>query len=136
MEKSKREAPARIERIRLKLQNYDSTIQLIKGKHNPADYLSRHPLPYASCSKAEREGYKDIQNHIFVVAQMLPEAITVTRVREALPDDPVLSKVIRLLRSGARSCPADDNALSAFKPVWPELSIGADLLLRGERKPW
>ena len=66
MEKSKREAPARIERIRLKLQNYDSTIQLIKGKHNPADYLSRHPLPYASCSKAEREGYMDIQNHIFV----------------------------------------------------------------------
>ena len=40
MEKSKREAPARIERIRLMLQGFDSTIKLVKGKHNPADYLS------------------------------------------------------------------------------------------------
>ena len=133
MEKSKREAPARIERIRLKLQNYDATIQLVKGKHNPADYLSRHPLPYSSCSKDERDSFKDIQNHIFVVAQMLPEAVTVTRVREATAKDPVLSEVIRLLREGARRCPSDNSALVAFKPVWQELSIGADLLLRGER---
>ena len=100
MEKSKREAPARIKRIRLKLQNYDATIQLVKGKHNPADYLSRHPLPYSSCSKDERDSFKDIQNHIFVVAQMLPEAVTVTRVREATAKDLVLSEVIRLLREG------------------------------------
>jgi hypothetical protein len=57
MEKSKREAPARIERIRLMLQGFDSTIKLVKGKHNPADYLSRHPLPYSTCSKAERETF-------------------------------------------------------------------------------
>ena len=58
MEKGKREAPARIE-TRLKLQGFDSTIKLVKGKHNPAEYLSRHPLPYETCSKAERENYRD-----------------------------------------------------------------------------
>ena len=90
MEKTKREAPARIERIRLKLQGFDSTI-LVKGKHNPADFLSRHPLPYSLCSKAEKECFADVRNHIFVVVQMLPEALTVTRVREALAYDPILT---------------------------------------------
>ena len=70
MEKAKKEAPARIEKMRLKLQGFNSTIKLVKGKHNPADYLSRHPLPYKSCSKAEREGFRDIQNHIFVIVHM------------------------------------------------------------------
>lgn len=133
MEKTKREAPARIERIRLKLQGFDSTIQLIKGKHNPADYLSRHPLPYSSCSKAERECYADVRNYIFVVAHMLPEALTVTRVRDALSVDPVLTKVTQLLRAGTRTCPTQDRSLIPFRPVWSELSLGAGLLLRGER---
>ena len=133
MEKTKREAPARIEKVRLKLQGFNSTIKLVKGKHNPADYLSRHPLPYKSCSKAERESFRDIQNHIFVIAQMLPEAITVTRVKEASKQDPVISKVMRLLQAGAVKCPADDKRLAPFKPVWAELSVAADILLRGER---
>ena len=68
MEKSKKEAPARIEKIRLKLQGFNSSIVLVKGKHNPADYLSRHPLPYSLCSKAERESFRDIQNHLFLEA--------------------------------------------------------------------
>ena len=133
MEKTRREAPARIERIRLKLQGFDSSIQLIKGKYNPADYLSRHPLPYSSCSKAERECFADVGNHIFVVAQMLPEALTVTRVRQALSQDPTLSKVIRLLGSKTSTCPAQDSSLAPFRPVWSELSLGAGLLFRGER---
>ena len=95
MEKSKKEAPARIEKVRLKLQGFSSTIQLIKGKHNPADYLSRYPLPYKTCSKEERQSFADVQNHLFLVAHILPEAITIGRVREATLKDPVLVKVVR-----------------------------------------
>ncbi|MEL6802271.1 MAG: RNase H-like domain-containing protein, partial [Bacteroidota bacterium] len=133
MEKTKKEAPARIENIRLKLQGFNSTIKLVKGKHNPADYLSRHPLPYKSCSKAERINFREIQNHIFVIAHMLPEAITVTKVKEASKQDPVISKIMKLLRAGTTKCPEDDKRLAPFKPVWAELSIAADMLLRGER---
>ena len=133
MEKAKKEAPARIEKIRLKLQGYNSTIKLVKGKHNPADYLSRHPLPYKSCSKAERESFRDIQNHIFGVVHMLPEAITVPRVREASKQDPVISKVIKLLQAGVTKCPETDKRLTPFKPVWAELSVAVEILLRGER---
>ena len=112
MEKSKREAPAHIERIWLKLQGYNSTIKLVKGKHNPADYLSQHPLPYSTCSKAERETFADVPNHLFVVAQMLPEALTVTRVHNALPNDPVLSQVVWHLTAGVKTCPTADRALT------------------------
>ena len=38
-----------------------------------------------------------------------------------------------LLRSGVRKCPAADKRLQPFKTVWSELSIGGDMLLRGER---
>ena len=132
MEKSKKEAPARIEKVRLKLQGFSSTIQLIKGKHNPADYLSRHPLPYKTCSKEERQSFADVQNHLFLVAHMLPEAITIGRVREATLKDAVLAKVVRLLRTGARSCPADAD-LRPFRAIWGELSLGMGVVLRGER---
>ena len=81
MEKTKRDAPARIEKVRLKLQGFKATIKLVKGNYNPADYLSRDPLPYRRCSKAERASIRDIQNHL---AKKLPEAITVPRVREEI----------------------------------------------------
>ena len=132
MEKTKREAPARINKIRLKLQGFNATIKLVKGKHNPADYLSRHPLPYRFCSKAERASFKDIQNHLFFVAQKLPEAVTVPRVREEIKHDAAIVEVMKLIRSGVKHCPAD-SLLAPFKPIWSELSIGMDILLRGER---
>ena len=132
MEKSKKEAPARIEKVRLKLQGFDSTIKLIKGKHNPADYLSRHPLPYKTCSKEERQSFADIQNHLFIIANMLPEAITISRVRKATAGDRVLTKVVDLLRSGVRSCPTDKD-LQPFRAIWGELSLGVGVLLRGDR---
>ena len=119
MEKTKRDAPARIEKVRLKLQGFKATIKLVKGKYNPADYLSRHPLPYRLCSKAERASIRDIQNHL---AKKLPEAITVPRVREEIKNDAALVEVMKLLRSGVRNCPADRRHVP-FKPIWSELPL-------------
>ena len=132
MEKAKKEAPARVEKVRLKLQGFNSSTELVKGKHNPADYLSRHPLPYNLCSKAERASFCDIQNHLFLVANKLPKAITVPRVRDAAKDDAVITEVMSLLRAGVRRCP-EKHHLAPYKPIWQELSIGLGILLRGER---
>ena len=78
MENPRKDAPARIERIRLKLQGYDAAIKLIPGKKNPADYLSRHPLSLNTCSKAELLEYSDIENYIFYITSCLPDAITLS----------------------------------------------------------
>ena len=40
--------PARIERWALRLQPYNFSIIYHSGKNNPADYMSRHPLPHTS----------------------------------------------------------------------------------------
>jgi len=64
---------------------------------------------------------------------MLPEALTVTRVRNALPNDPALSKVVQHLTAGVKTCPTADRALVPFRPIWSELSLGDSLLFRGER---
>lgn len=37
--------PARIERWGLRLQPYNLKVEYRKGADNPADYMSRHPLP-------------------------------------------------------------------------------------------
>jgi hypothetical protein len=82
MQNPKKVVPAHVERIRLKLQGFSSNIEMVKGKHNPADYLSRHPLPYHRCSSEEHGDFADIENHLFTISQMLPEAITVARVKQ------------------------------------------------------
>ena len=134
MDKAKKEAPARIDKVRLKLQGFSREIKLIKGKENPADYLSRHPLPISRCSKEERRDYADIENYLFVVANMLPEAITNARVQEETCKDVTLSKIIDLLHSGVTSLPSNiDKNLQPFRFIWTALSTVGGLLLRGDR---
>ena len=134
MDKTKREAPARIERIRLKLQGFSRDVKLIKGSENPADFHSRHPFSYKRCSRAERRDFADIQNHLFMVVSMLPEAVTVDRVRQETKDDPVLTEVMKLKQNGLQSLPTTAAPqLQAFKNIWQSLLIADGLLLRGER---
>ena len=134
MNNPKRIAPARIERIRLKLQGFSSEVVLIKGSHNPADYLSRHPLPFNRCPANERQDFADVENHLFVVAKMLPEAITTDKVRRETQTDPTLSTVIELLKKGGSRPPNNSQKpLAPFRTVWSELSVADGLLLRGER---
>ena len=134
IEKTKKEAPARVDRVRLKLQGFSFDIQLVKGKHNPADYLSRHPLPHKLCSLEEKRDFADIENHLFVVAHMLPNAITVNRVQQETLNDPVLMKIVNMIKAGVKNLPADcEKCLQPFRSVWNGLSFGQSLLLRGER---
>ena len=136
IENPRKEAPARIERIRLKVQGFKSTIKIIQGKKNPADYLSRHPLPYNTCFKAEKTQYADVENHIFYMTQLLPEAITPDRIRSEIPNDPLLMEVKRLLETGQDPSMFTKQMKRDLKPffnIWEQLSIGNHLILRGEK---
>lgn len=132
----RKDAPARIERIRLKLQGYDSEIKLISGKKNPADYLSRHPLALNTCSKAELLEFSDIENHIYYVTANLPSAITIESIRFEVPNDPILAEVMGLLtadRSPSSLDHATKKRLHDFINVWDQLSIGKGVVLKGEK---
>ena len=132
----RREAPARIERIRLKIQGYNKNIILIPGNKHPSDYLSRHPLPFKSCSEEEKRNAADIENHVYYVSKLLPDAITTTRIRNEIPKDPFLSKVRSLIQNETNpfSLPKPEQIqLKPFLNIWHELSVGNDIVLRGER---
>ena len=134
MEKSKKEAPARIDKVRLKLQGFSSKLQLVKGKHNPADYGSRHPLPLNRCSRSERKEFAEIENHLFAVVKMLPDAITFAMVQKATNEDEVLMKIMEVLKSSERSFPLQaDSSLLPFRNIWASLSVLDGVLLRGDR---
>ena len=136
MENPRKEAPARIEHIRLKLQGYDAKIKLIKGSENPTDYLSRHPLPYSTCSPEEKRNAADVENHIFYVAQFLPKAITTDRIRAAISDDQTLIELRQLIqdqRDPSTLTETQKLKLKSFLHVWRELSIVKQLILWGGR---
>ena len=135
MDNPKKDAPARIERVRMKLQSFRSEICMIKGKDNPADYLSRHPLPYHTCSKEEQSDYADVENFVFTISRMLPEAITSARVIKETASDPVLSKLLTLLLAGHMAPPreGDLDLLKPYFPIWQELSTAGGMVLKGEK---
>ena len=136
IENPRKSAPARIERLRLKMQGYDAKIHVIRGKYNPADYISRHPLPYKNCSKEEKQNARDVENHVYYLTKLLPDAITTTRIRETMVEDPVLLKVRSLLTNDRDPSLFDKKLREFVKPylnVWDELSVGNGLVLRGER---
>ena len=137
IENPRKEAPARIDRIRLKLQGYDARIKLISGHKNPADYLSRHStIPFKSCSREEQVNAADIENHVFLVTQCLPAAITTERIRMEIVNDPMLSQVRTLVQSGRDPSTFSKSTKDAVKPylhVWDQLSVGHGLVLRGDR---
>ena len=49
----RKQAPARIENHRLKLQQYRMIVKYEKGSTNPTDYNSRHPLPITDQQKKQ-----------------------------------------------------------------------------------
>ena len=70
----RKQAPARIENHRLKLQQYRMTVRYEKGCTNPTDYNSRHPLPITEQQKdrAEEETF-----HInAIIDDDIPDAMT------------------------------------------------------------
>lgn len=136
MENPRKDAPARIERVRLKLQGFDAQIKLISGKKNPADYLSHHLLSLNTCSCAELLEYSDIENHIYYVTSNLPDAITLDCIKTELDKDPLLSEVKSLLLADKRPSSFDHatkKRLHAYINVWDQLSIGKGVILKSEK---
>ncbi|KAK9687216.1 RNase H-like domain found in reverse transcriptase [Popillia japonica] len=69
LQNTRKTSSARLERLILKTQRYNFHAIHQKGSQNPADYLSRHPLP--EVEKDKTENYLN-----FVINQNLPKKIT------------------------------------------------------------
>ena len=123
--------PPRIERWLVKLQDFLLRVKYSPGKDNPADYMSRHPVPSADTREESAS-----ENHInFIMTHSTPAALTIEQVREATDQDETLVKVREIIGTGKWY-----QLLSiheGFQPFWrvrDELSVSSDgVVLRGNR---
>ena len=134
----KSKPPARIERWGLRLQPYDFKIVYRKGADNPADYMSRHPIPIqTSGSTRASKIAEEYVNFISLLAT--PKAMILDHIKAETLKDGTLQQVSAHIKNNSWHT-ITDNApqaatLQQYKHVRNELTLSAseDLILRGCR---
>ncbi|KAM7281316.1 uncharacterized protein ISCGN_006398 [Ixodes scapularis] len=118
---------ARIERLMLRIQQYNFRVEHTCGINNPSDYLSRHPMPSSPADARLAHSTNAYVN--FIAHHNIPKAMTRAEVAAATLNDPHMQKVIAALSNPARW---NDPALREFISVQHELSLtDSGLLLKG-----
>ena len=87
----KSHSSARLECLCLRLRDYQFTVRYRPGPENPADYLSRHPLPSDSTDTFVEEYVN------FVGSSAIPVAMDIDEIRNATRSDPTLQQLIEII---------------------------------------
>lgn len=117
--------PARKQRWSLRLYGFDFEVEHRPGLGNISDFLSRHP------SQAENN-IDDTEDYIHVLIEnRIPKSLTRDEIIRATIRDPVLTKLINMIRKN-KFIPSAD--LKPYSKVFNELTTTADgLILRDSR---
>jgi hypothetical protein len=129
---TKSKPPARIERMALRLSQFDFEIQHRPGATNMADYYSRHPGKSTAAS-AFLEELKTERYLNMICKSIMPQALSRNELAEAVKADTELQHLIKYLEvnSDAEKLP---ESLAAYKAVFSELNMTQDgVLLRGQQ---
>jgi hypothetical protein len=129
--------PARLERWRLRLSPYMFTVvHKPAGRHgegNPSDFLSRHPDVTADVTDRSSRAAEQYVN--FVVNSSTPVALDIASIKRHTLDDPVLMRVINLIKTGKWHEVENDDQFKSLYAIRNELCVAADdgIVLRGQR---
>jgi SOS-response transcriptional repressor LexA len=130
----KKRGNARIERHRLKVQDFQYTMKYMPWKTNPRDYQSRHPLPLGQYTTKEINDMVIDQEDDLCISKIvtddLPDAVTLKMIPQATKQDPVMQKLIACIQKGHIT---DGPALHDYQQVFQELTHWNRVILRGER---
>ena len=126
LNKPLKNAPLRIERMRVKLMGFDFVVQYRPGKSNPADWGSRHPGTLASEEHQEIEDYVNM-----VIGSKNMRAVTLDDVKRETQEDEILQKVVCSVKQ--QEPLGKEVGVQAYASVMSELSVIDGVLLRGER---
>ena len=118
--------PARIERWGLRLQPYTFRLQYSPGATNPADMLSRLPLP----TTVHRERNIAEEYVHYIARNAIPKAMTLPQLEQATARDPILQRVHQSVVSGNWQKTKETDPYFCIKD---ELTATESLLLRGSR---
>ena len=89
--------PARIERWYLRLQDFDFSVQYVKGNENPSDFPSRHLSHGPNVNNTKLETVADAYVN-FSTDHAVPKAMTLFEIQEATKNDPTLQEFLRLAK--------------------------------------
>ena len=116
---------ARIERWVLRLQPYSFKVVYRPGKHNPADYLSRHPKRTTLKQQKMTEEYVN-----YIEQSSIPKAMTVEQIKTATDAD----KTLKGLRAAIKLGQWNYAVVKPFKALKDELTVTTNgIILRGSR---
>ena len=119
---TKGKSSARILKWVLQMQSYDFTIKHIKVLDNPADILSRQPLPL-------NENNEEISADFFInslIANSVPKAMTFSEILRASKDDPVLQVVTKCLQENIWS---KDSEIKPYLKIKDQLTSKSSIIL-------
>ena len=125
---------ARLENLILKLQQYTYEVVYRPGKNNPADYLSRHPLPTTASEM-------DTEEHVnFVLTNAIAESVSLKDIEEAVKTDETSQscKKAHLTNTWhkeiAKATGNVKTELVQLHPMKDEISVtSSGIILRGNR---
>ena len=101
-------------------------MQYGSGKHNPADYISRHP---SDVYPGSQESYTELYVH-FIAKHTIPNAMS----RKEIAEETEREHIGKLLKNAISRKRGDDNRMQIFKKLRNEFSITDDgIILRNSR---
>ena len=95
------ETSLRLQRILVRMMDYDFKVKYQPGKYNISDYTSRHPVPSQRGNDKEDSNSDEVQQYVnFIMKNDIPSAITLSEIVESTAKDNVLQKIINCIKQG------------------------------------
>ena len=122
----------RLQRILVRMMDYDFKVKYQPGKDNISDYTSRHPVPSQRGNDKEDSHSDEVQQYVnFIIKNDIPSAITISEIVESTAKDNVLQKIIKCIKQGKLD--QNDVDLKPYKEIFKELTNVEGMVMRGER---
>ena len=130
----RRRGNARVERHRLKVQEYTFTVHHLPGKENPCDYNSRHPrallqFTETECKDLDLESEDEVCISA-VITNDLPDAVDLKTVQSATQKDATAQKLVACIQRGNLS---RDPDMAPFRWIFQELMYARGVILKQDR---
>ena len=126
--------PIRIERCVMKLLPYMFEVEYQPGTHNPADYLSRHPLADTSGpTKMEDDFSADVA---YIISNAIPKALTLSEVEKASHEDQTIQAILKAVQTNQWHMIPEvisRTELAKYENVKDQLTATDEILLKNCR---
>ena len=132
---SRKPAPARVECHCLQVQDFQYTMQYIRGKSNPCDHPSHHPILLADYTASEITNMVINQGDELginkIITDDLPDAVTLPMIQQATKQDPTCQKLITCITKEhiTKEHITEDPTLKPYRQVFQKLTYTNGILL-------